>query len=139
MILLLWSCVRGNAPGQPAVDPLAGGPPRITDVDWACDVDEAQWTLAIQADAWTGGGRLWIARDAETVESHAVRSVSAPADGSADTLELELAVAADWRDAVSGSSTRFRCGSGSGTSACDWRISTPMLSWRATTTSRVIG
>jgi hypothetical protein len=52
---------------------------------------------------------LWVAREPETAESHRIYSVEADAAGSWDRLELTLAVAAEWQDAVSGSSTRWLC------------------------------
>ena len=108
MILLLAACIT-NAPGSVAPDPLDGDDPRITEVSWACVVEDSAWYFTVSADAWTGGGRIFLARDAGRYEEHRIRSTSAAADGSADTLELSLAIVADWRDASSGTSTGWRC------------------------------
>ncbi|MFT4974482.1 MAG: hypothetical protein ACI8S6_000365 [Myxococcota bacterium] len=107
-ILSLVGCL-GAAPGSLPPDPLDGPDPSITGVRWSCDVEQALWRFTIEADAWTGGGLIWIARDATLYEEHLIRSVSAEADGSADELALELSIVADWRDASAGSSTRWRC------------------------------
>lgn len=104
---LLAACIA-PVPGEPAADPLDGPPPAITAVTWACDAESSRWDFSIVADAWTGGGRIWLARG-DVYEEHRIRSVEAKANGSQDTLELELSIVADWRDASSGSSTRWRC------------------------------
>lgn len=110
MLALLWlgACIS-PAPGSLPVDPLDGPPPAITQVTWACDAEASRWDFSIVADAWTGGGTIWVARDAEVYEAHRIRSVEAKANGTQDTLELSLGIVADWRDASSGSSTQWRC------------------------------
>lgn len=83
--------------------------PEITTLVWACDVDEGAWSLAVEASSWSGGGALWLTADGRYVEEHPVRVLRDQADGSGETLGLELAIASDWRDAASGSSTAFLC------------------------------
>ena len=107
VLLFLSACITPGTTTLP--DPLSGDVPQIAAVRWACDTERSEWLFTIQADAWTGGGTAWIARDADRYEEHRVRSVKAAADGSSDTLELELDVVADWRDASPGSSTAWRC------------------------------
>lgn len=108
-LALLWACVsKGQAPaGEP--DAVGDEPPTIAAVTWGCDVDSATWSVVVDTVHWSGGAWLWMASDAATVERHSVYSQSAASDGSADQLGIELDVVADWRDAVSGSSTRFAC------------------------------
>ncbi len=111
-LLLLAACAGcigherfAGAAGQPLYDE----PPLITAIQYACSVEDEQWTFELQTDAWTANGHLWLATAADYVEKHAIRSVSAAADGSGDELSLELDIVADWRDASSGSSTAFLC------------------------------
>lgn len=108
-LLLALACVPSPAPGTPPTDPLDGPDPSLVGVTWACDVDTGSWTFTLEADAWTGGGLVYMGTDAATMEEHRVRSVEAAAEGDADRLELILAIVADWRDAAPGSSTRWRC------------------------------
>lgn len=83
--------------------------PVIRSLVLGCDVDAEEWQLDVEASSWSAGGELWFTRDGDYVEVHAVRSRSAAPDGSSDLLRLELAIAADWRDASAGSVTAFRC------------------------------
>ncbi|NOY24844.1 MAG: hypothetical protein GXP62_03135 [Oligoflexia bacterium] len=116
--LLLWSgmlgcgllgCVpKGDAAtAQPGTVP--DNPPTISNIEWGCDVDLAQWSFLVDTAYWSGGAYLWLATDAKTWERHTIYSQAAAADGSTDQLGASLDVVTDWRDAVSGSSTRFRC------------------------------
>ncbi|MEL6342584.1 MAG: hypothetical protein AAFV53_05590 [Myxococcota bacterium] len=89
--------------------PLDGPPPALTDVQWSCDAERGAWSFTLEADAWTGGGQIWMAEDDVRVEVHRIRSVEAAEDGTADRLEVDLESVADWRDAVNGSLTRWRC------------------------------
>ena len=82
--------------------------PAILSWEWACDSELDQWTISITTDGWTSNGHVWISDTLET-EKHYIQSIGAPADGSSDHLEITLDVAADWRDAQAGTSTRFRC------------------------------
>ena len=107
VLLLLSACITPGSTTLP--DPLSGADPRISSVRWDCDPERSAWLFTIEADAWTGGGTAWIARDADRYEEHRIRSVKAAADGSSDILELELDVVADWRDASPGTSTAWRC------------------------------
>lgn len=110
--MVLWGLVMGcfsPAEGPVMVDPLDGPDPQIEAVRWSCDVEAGTWSFSIQTAAWTGGGEIWMAQNDDTVEVHRIRSVEAAADGSTDALALELESVADWRDAVSGRLTRWRC------------------------------
>ncbi len=108
MIALLLACT-GGADTAAEAGPFFDGTPSITELQWGCEVEASQWRFAITTAHWTGGGRIYMAREPTVIEEHRVRSVGAEPDGSADTLELELDIVADWRDAVGGSSTRWRC------------------------------
>ncbi len=108
-MILLLACIPYPAPGDPDASPFYDGEPAIVDIAWSCEVEAAQWLFSVEADHWTGGGKLWMTEDAAFIEEHAIRSAEAPADGSGDRLELSLDIVADWRDAVAGSSTRYRC------------------------------
>lgn len=83
--------------------------PRLTAVDVTCDAQAAEWTFTATTSAWTGNGDVRLSADGAYVESHALLSVSAAEDGSADELRLSLSIVADWRDVVSGSRTAFNC------------------------------
>ena len=87
----------------------SGGPPEITALDWGCDVDAEQWSFTVDTTWWTGDGRVWMSRGGDPSERHGLGSTRAASDGSTDHLVLTLGIVADWRDAVSGSTTRFRC------------------------------
>lgn len=85
------------------------GPPSISALTWSCDSGAATWKFQVDTAGWTGGGALWMAEDATRVERHGLSSVSAASDGSTDRLTTSLSVVADWRYAVEGSSTVWRC------------------------------
>lgn len=89
---------------------IPDGPPAITAFELLCDLESEEWELTVEADAWTGGGDLYLTVDGIYVEAHGVDSDSAAADGSADELELELDMVGDWREVNEGSSTVFTCG-----------------------------
>ena len=110
-LLVFAGCAGGDVSdtGAPTGDASTPAAPLISSVGWACDTDDAEWTLTVETDGWTGGGRLWMGRDADSVEVHRVYSTNARADESTDRLTLDLDIVADWREAVSGSSTRYRC------------------------------
>ncbi len=109
MIWLILACTS-----SPVLDGAAEGPfheaaPRITDVDVACDTDEAEWTFEVRTENWTGGGWIWMAKAEDNAEGHKNRSRRAAADGSSDFLQLKLTIEADWRDAQRNTSTRWLC------------------------------
>lgn len=108
MLLLLLGCTAAPTSAEDA-GPFYDAAPAITALQWSCDVEASEWSFEITTEHWTGGGRVYMARDAATLEEHRVRSVGAAADGSTDSLALELDIVADWRDASSGASTRWRC------------------------------
>ena len=109
MILWLLACV-GQAIFEPVdPDPLHDGQPVISSVDWECDAEDAKWTVTVDTEQWSGGGYLWMAKDELNAEAHRMPSVKAAADGTTDRLQVKLSVKADWRDAKSGSSTRWLC------------------------------
>jgi hypothetical protein len=89
--------------------PFYDGSPTIEEATWDCDVEAAEWSFEVRTIGWTGGGKLWMAKDLENLESHSIKSKEAAADGSWDHLSLSLDVESDPRDAASGSSTRYRC------------------------------
>ncbi len=86
------------------------GPPALVELAWSCDADDEEWLLTATADAWSGGGALYLTVDGDYIEAHGVRSAEAAADGTSDELELELGIEADWREVSPGSSTAFTCG-----------------------------
>ena len=81
--------------------------PNIDDITLSCLEDE--WTLKITASAWTGNGRWWLGTTEHNIEEHPIYSISAAADGSSDTLRSILSSVPDWRDAQSGTYTRWYC------------------------------
>ena len=109
LLAALAGCGPAGAPVGADDGPFHDGVPSITSVEWGCDADAASWTFTVETDAWTDGAWLWMARDALTSERHRIYSSLAAADGSWDTLELELDVVADWRDADESTLTRWQC------------------------------
>ena len=77
--------------------------------DYVCDPTNGEWTFQFQTAGWTGGGRLYVAKDSESVEQHKLFSIEAAADGSWDCLMETLQIAEDWTTAQSGSSSRWLC------------------------------
>ena len=108
MWLLLISCVPINASSPEAV-PFHSTPPQIEALDFSCEATEGEWLFQVQTSGWTGGGRLFIARDPHTVEQHKIRSSEASPTGDWDCLIQTLDVSEDWTLAQSGSSTRWLC------------------------------
>jgi hypothetical protein len=107
MFLLLtgcWAQLEPTAlpPDFEYIDPV------IETIEWNCNADESEWSFVISTIGWTGNGNIWISRD-DLTEKHRIYSTEAARDGSQDLLELELAISADWQDAQSGKSTRWRC------------------------------
>ena len=84
--------------------------PSLVGAKVECAAEAATWSVVLEADAWTGGGSLWMSTDGVYVEQHDFGSYEAAVDGTGDELRLSLAVA-DERSAVhAGSSTWFNCG-----------------------------
>ena len=109
-LLLLAGC--GSLPTAKSGDTSALDTPTapvIQTLTWSCDAQSATWKFEVDTAGWTGGGALWMARDSDRVERNALSSVTEAADGSTDKLELQLTVVNDWRYAVSGTSTGWRC------------------------------
>lgn len=106
--LLAAGCAPRDIPAG-AVETVSDQPPDIVALSLDCDVDRAEWALSVETSGWSGGGTLWMARDAAAYEAHTVYSQSAAADGTSDELGLDLSIVADWKDAVSGSSTVWFC------------------------------
>jgi hypothetical protein len=78
-------------------------------VEWSCDADLERWRLDIDCDSWSNGGRLYLSEDFLYLEEHAIKSHKAASDGSKDELRVDLTVATDWREVISGKSTAFGC------------------------------
>ena len=108
-VLLVLSACALPQPTSVQTGPFYDTEPVITDVTCECDVLEAEWAFVVSTDGWTGGGTLWIAENLDTIEKHSITSTLAAEDGTWDNLKLDLAVENDWRNASSGSSTRWRC------------------------------
>lgn len=117
-VLAVLGCGSDDTGGYTAADPLYDDPPEITDLSWSCSVDEETWTFAVDTAGWTANGTLYLAQATDYVESHTIRSQEAAADGSADHLELELAIEPDWREVTSGSSTAFACNASTEAALC---------------------
>ena len=98
------------------VDPILT-PPLISTLDVTCDPDASERAVALTATSWTGGANWYLTADGAYVERHYVRSQSAAADGSSDTLGLTVSIVGDGQDASSGSSTAFLC-----SDAPSWRL-----------------
>jgi hypothetical protein len=106
--LLLISCAPANTGGS-NVDLFHPEDPVLQAAEGACNSIDGLWTFRIQTRGWTGGARLYIARDSSSVEQHSLHSVEAAADGSWDCLIEELEVEEDWTLAQSGSSSQWLC------------------------------
>ena len=104
---LLSACVHVTNPENEG--PFFDDPATIAEIAFGCDEKAATWTLVVDTEHWTAGGRLYMGMDATDVESHRVYSSSAAADGSADHLELELGIVADFRDVSLGSTSAWLC------------------------------
>ena len=105
---LLAACAvpqGGGDVGQPLYDAV----PSITDIDGTCSVDAQTWTFDVTTNAWTANGNLYLAADTLYLERHPLTSIEAAADGTADHLQAQVAIQADWRDASPGSATAFQC------------------------------
>ncbi len=109
LALALAGCGEGPALTADLPDPAQPGVPDISGFAMQCDVVRGEWRFYLRATAWSGGARLWLTRDGSITELHTFSPAVAARDGSWDCHELELSIAADQREAASGSSTRFRC------------------------------
>jgi hypothetical protein len=109
-VVLGLGCVQGPAKRSSFESPAQPGVPEITGFAFQCDPDDSEWRFYLRASAWSGGARLWMTRDGSLTELHVLDFYKAAGDGSWDCHELELDIAADQREAVGSSSSRFRCG-----------------------------
>jgi hypothetical protein len=75
---------------------------------WSCDVEEEQWVLEAETDAWTGGAELLLSVDGAYIEAHDADTYEAAADGSYELLDATISIVADWRKASNGA-TAFPC------------------------------
>ena len=105
---LLISCVPVNLSSTES-PVFYDADPVLEALDYTCDPTAGVWSFQFQTQGWTSGGRLYIARDSQTLEQHKVVSVEASADGAWDCLKEELSVAEDWTLAQSGSSSQWLC------------------------------
>lgn len=100
---LLWllGCLPGAAPAESGL-PLAGEaaerPPSWLWAAARCDTAAGAWTFEGEADAWTGGGWVWLTDGRGVVEDHRVPSVGAAPGGDADSLRLEVPIRVDFRE-----------------------------------------
>ena len=111
MVVAFWALI-GCGPLsaiQNDAEQVTWGDPAIVAGTLECSLTEEEWVLSVETNSWAGGGNLLMTVDGEYVESHAVFSVGAASDGTYDKLSLSLAIKADWRDAIEGSSTAFLC------------------------------
>lgn len=105
----LLACHPEQVGGPDGAGPLYDDPPSITLIQWSCSTEDETWTFQVETANWTANGRLYLTTDAAYLEEHALTSRTAAADGSSDSLEVELGIEADWRDVSSGSTTAFLC------------------------------
>lgn len=113
-----WAWVFGmvcggcKAPGD-LPDPVpteVPPPPRIVLLSQDCALEDGQWRMEIETDAWAGGGTLMWTIDGSYVELHdSFRSVKAAEDGTSDVWRLELTIVDDFRPAGTGGNTAFTC------------------------------
>jgi hypothetical protein len=106
---LFAACATTNPENE---GPFFEDPATISEIAFGCDEKAATWTLVVDTEHWTAGGRLYMGMDATDVESHRVYSASAARDGSTDRLELELGIVADFRDVQLGSTSAWLCSDG---------------------------
>ena len=107
MIALWAACTTPTNPENegPFFDEAA----TIAEIAFGCDEKAATWTLVVDTEHWTYGGRLSMGMDATDVEAHRVYSEFAAADGSTDHLELELGIVPDFRDVQPGVTSAWLC------------------------------
>ena len=109
LLTLATACAQGGGAVDSDSAWLSTEAPEIVAITASCDPAFATWSFQVDTTGWTGGGALWMAERGDRVERHGLSSVSAAADGSTDRLSLSLSAVADWRYAVEGSSTAWRC------------------------------
>ncbi len=93
----------------PEKETLSAGEPAIQTFSWSCDVEDALWSFEVETKNWSHSASVALAIEASYLETHTLRSSGAAADGTSDSLIVELDIVADWQDATSGSSTAFLC------------------------------
>ena len=103
---LLAGCVP-RAPVDRSYPDVDLEPPVIESIDLKCDADRGKWEMTLVATAWTGGAASAWTVDGEYVEIHQLARKSWRADGTRETLELNLSIADDFRDV--GGGTVFTC------------------------------
>ena len=106
MVLFLVSCI---ATLEGSYSPPSFSNPNIIEFSYECTEEKDLWSFEVQTDAWTGNGLIWIRDTFGQEEEHPLISQGASRDGSSDTLEIELFIVGDWRDAQRGKSTRWPC------------------------------
>ena len=82
--------------------------PNILEHSLHCDVEKAEWEVAIIADSWTSGGRLHWTVDGTYTEKKSIPSIAAAEDGSWDQLQASFDVVDNWRKAAA-KTTAFGC------------------------------
>lgn len=108
MVALLVGCAMPGPYGVRDPEPVEVLPPAIASFAVDCDVDDGQWTVEVEATAWTGGGTSWWTVDGVYVEEHGIDPVATEPDGAGETLEATISVVVDWRLA-SARNTAFAC------------------------------
>ena len=89
--MALW--VACATPTNPANEgPFFDEAATIAEIAFGCDEKAATWTLVVDTEHWTAGGRLYMGTDATDVESHRVYSASAAADAHVHEVLTLLAV-----------------------------------------------
>jgi hypothetical protein len=108
LALALSACSSSGLSRKPKPPPDPP-PPEIAALSFDCDVDAGNWTLTVEATAWTGGGVAVLTRDLQYVEEHAVNATASAPDGLGEDLALVLSIVSDWRAQADGRSTVFTC------------------------------
>ncbi|MEQ1502000.1 MAG: hypothetical protein ABMB14_07200 [Myxococcota bacterium] len=107
------ACAVGLGCAPPALNdpptPVAPHTPAITAFAVDCDLDAGSWSVAVEADGFTGGGVTFWTTDLVYLERHVVNVVASAPDGSRDELLLGLGIVSDWRDQTPNASTVFTC------------------------------
>lgn len=103
--LLLLACYVRDPAAPP--DPVTLTDPTLASLSVSCSVDDGEWALEADTTSWSAGATLTWTLDGSYVEQHGLSSTGAAADGSSDTLEGEIGIVSDWRDASSGSTVFF--------------------------------
>ncbi len=109
LLALLLACRPEARPVDSGAGPFPDAPPSLLGVALACDPEAGAWGFQLHTQGWSGLGRIWMTTDGAITEAHDLRSAAADPRGAWDCLQGSIAVAADLRDVVEGSTTRFRC------------------------------